>query len=207
MTVDLSWTVKDFRKSPINFYILDTCVDPFHILNCFRWTVWDYYMHNDVLSCVEILVLSVFTWFISAWLENTIYLLLAILILLFFFVFFVCGKRTLRSICSKQNESVTQPHLLCLRFVLFRSNQMVTQTIKQCQEESEPIWNCLETRCKSIKKKKTIDEVKEKLSLQVRSRSTPINRESNPGFHLPLNHSTTTQICQRLFKIYYIIII
>ena len=96
-------------------------------------------MHNDVLGCVEILVLSVFTWFISAWLENTIYLLLASLILLFFFAFFVCSKRTLRSICSKQNESVTQPHLLCLRFVLFRSNQMVTQTIKQCQEESEPI--------------------------------------------------------------------
>lgn len=75
-------------------------------------------MHNDVLGCVEILVLSVFTWFISAWLENTVYLLLAILILLFlfFFAFFVCGKRTLQSICSKQNESVTQSHLLCLRF-------------------------------------------------------------------------------------------
>ena len=41
-------------------------------------------MRNDVLGCVEILVLSVFTWFISAWLENTIYLLLASLILLFF---------------------------------------------------------------------------------------------------------------------------
>lgn len=50
-------------------------------------------MHNDVLSCVEILVLSVFTWFISAWLENTIYLLLASLILLFFFRFF-CMQQT-----------------------------------------------------------------------------------------------------------------
>lgn len=89
-------------------------------------------MHNDVLGCMEILVLSVFTWFISAWLENTIYLLLAILILLFFFAFFVCSKRTLQSIYSKQNESVTQPHLLCL-------SEVITQTIKQCQEESEPI--------------------------------------------------------------------
>ena len=44
-------------------------------------------MRNDVLGCVEILVLSVFTWFISAWLENTIYLLLASLILLFFSLF------------------------------------------------------------------------------------------------------------------------
>ena len=53
-------------------------------------------MHNDVLGCVEILVLSVFTWFISAWLENTVYLLLAILILLFLFFFFrfFCMRQT-----------------------------------------------------------------------------------------------------------------
>ena len=72
---------------------------------------------RSIRLCKEILVLSVFTWFISAWWETTIYLLLAILILIFLFAFFfVCGKRTLQSICSKQNESVTEPHLLCLRF-------------------------------------------------------------------------------------------
>ena len=49
-------------------------------------------MRNDVLGCVEILVLSVFTWFISAWLENTIYLLLASLILLFFSLFLYAGN-------------------------------------------------------------------------------------------------------------------